>query len=467
MRGTGVNARKLARTALILLAGGIAPVVLLAPAQARSVVLTATATRSVEAGTSRVGAVAVTSTATPTPTSTAIPTSTVTPTGTVTPTSTVLPTSTILPTSTVTPTTTVTPTPGPATVAVLNLPAQLRLPGEKKTIPWPAHGQARVEVAGVGVIGRSGGNPAVPIASVTKVMTAYTVLQDHPLLSGQSGPVIRVSRAEAAAYAGYVARGESRVKVKAGERITERQALQALLLPSANNMAAILARWDAGSVPAFVRRMNANAALLGMASTHYADASGYNKASVSSTSDLLRLAPAVLADPAFAETVRLKSAGIPLNKLKNTNRLLGRHGVIGLKTGSMSASGGCLLFAAQRTLPGGGTATIYGVVLGARRTAHRGILGRAFDTSDALIVATEKALQTITLIPAGQTVATLTSADGRTHRFTVARPVTVLGWAGRSYTLSLPLGLPPGQAPSRLTATSGPTQLSIPLVPAP
>jgi D-alanyl-D-alanine carboxypeptidase (penicillin-binding protein 5/6) len=361
----------------------------------------------------------------------------------------------------------VTPTPGPPTVAVLKLPAQLKLPGAKKTIPWPAHGQARVEIAGVGVIGRSGGNPSVPIASVTKVMTAYTVLRDHPLAIGEDGPVIRVLRAEAAAYPGFVRRGESRVKVKAGERITERQALQALLLPSANNMAAILARWDAGSVPAFVQRMNANAAALGMTSTHYADASGYNKASVSSTSDLLRLAPAVMADPTFAATVRLKSARIPLNKIKNTNRLLGTHGVIGLKTGSMDASGGCLLFVAQHTTPGGGVATIYGVVLGARRTAHRGILGRAFDTSDKLIVSTEKALRMITLIPAGQTVATLTNPDGSVRRFTVAQPVTVLGWAGQTYTLSLPLGLPPGQAPARLTASSGTTQLNVPLVPAP
>ena len=238
--------------------------ILLAPAQARSAVLTATATHAVDKEAFRLDSITATSPASPTsPTSPApgpaTPTSTATP----------APTSTLTP---VTPTATPTPTPGPATVAVLNLPSTLRLPGTKKAIPWPAHGQARVEVAGVGLIGRSGGNPAVPIASVTKVMTAYTVLRDHPLAIGQNGPLIVVSRAEAKAYPGYVRRGESRVKVKAGERITERQALQALLLPSANNMAAILARWDAGSVPAFVRKMNANAAALGMVSTHYADA---------------------------------------------------------------------------------------------------------------------------------------------------------------------------------------------------
>src|SRR4051812_42051323 len=224
------------------------------------------------------------------------------------------------------PTTTSTPSPtasspGPATTASLSVPT-LTLPGPKKAIPWPSHGRARLEVAALGVLGHSGSSArSVPIASVTKVMTAYVILRDHPLAAGQDGPTIVVTTAEAASYARRKAAGESLVKVAAGEKINERQALQGLLLASGNNMADILGRWDAGGTHAFVARMNRTARLLGLTSTHYADASGLDARSRSSATDLLTLAPAAMADPTFAEIVAQTSATIPHNKLKNTNRL--------------------------------------------------------------------------------------------------------------------------------------------------
>jgi len=69
------------------------------------------------------------------------------------------------------------------------------------------------------------------------------------------------------------------------EQLTELQALQALLLPSANNIAAVLARWDGGSAGRFVARMNATARSLGMTHTRYTDPSGYDDATVSTAAD--------------------------------------------------------------------------------------------------------------------------------------------------------------------------------------
>ena len=69
---------------------------------------------------------------------------------------------------------------------------------------------------------------------------------------------------------------ESVVPVIVGEQLSELQALQALLLPSAKNIAAVLARWDAGSVARFVAHMNATARSLGMTRTRYTDPSGYD-----------------------------------------------------------------------------------------------------------------------------------------------------------------------------------------------
>jgi hypothetical protein len=86
-----------------------------------------------------------------------------------------------------------------------------------------------------------------------------------------SGSGWLLQAAEAAAYPAELRSGESLVPVNAGERISERQALEALLLPSADNMAWILARWDAGRQARFVARMNATARALGMTATRYTD----------------------------------------------------------------------------------------------------------------------------------------------------------------------------------------------------
>src|SRR5436190_18292396 len=120
-------------------------------------------------------------------------------------------------------------------------------------------------------------------------MTAYLVLRDHPLRVGRDGPTIALTDADVADTDRRRRQEESVVSVAAGERLTELQALQALLLPSANNIAAVLARWDAGSDDRFVARMNDTARSLGMGSTYYTDPSGFDPATVSTAVDQLRL----------------------------------------------------------------------------------------------------------------------------------------------------------------------------------
>src|SRR5207247_2809090 len=105
---------------------------------------------------------------------------------------------------------------------------------------------------------------------------------------------------------------ESVVSIAAGEQLTELQALQALLLPSANNIAAVLARWDAGSAERFVARMNAAARSLGMAHTRYTDPSGYDDASVSTAADQVRLVDPAMRLPVFARIVATPSATLPV-----------------------------------------------------------------------------------------------------------------------------------------------------------
>jgi D-alanyl-D-alanine carboxypeptidase (penicillin-binding protein 5/6) len=228
---------------------------------------------------------------------------------------------------------------------------------------WPPHGQAAVQV-GQSQVQAGPNQHAAPIASVAKVMTAYLVLHDHPLRPGQDGPTITLTDADVADTDRRRRQQESVVSIAAGEQLTERQALQALLLPSANNIAAVLARWDAGSADRFVARMNATARSLGMTHTRYTDPSGYDDATVSTAADQVRIVDRAMRMPVFASIVATPSATLPVaGTVHNTNTLLGHNGFVGVKTGSDDAAGGCFAFRAIRWIDGKRT-TITGVVLG-------------------------------------------------------------------------------------------------------
>jgi D-alanyl-D-alanine carboxypeptidase (penicillin-binding protein 5/6) len=208
-------------------------------------------------------------------------------------------------------------------------------------------------ISGIGALPGPGASRPVPIASVAKVMTAYIILRNHPLGAGEPGPAIVVRPDEAAAYPAQVRNGDSLVPVTAGEQLTERQALEALLLPSADNMAWILARWDAGSQAAFTAQMNATARRLGMTDTHYTDPSGLSASTTSTAADQVRLGMAAMHEPALAQIVALRSAVIPVaDVVRNYNTLLGQDGIAGLKTGSDTAAGGCVLLAAWQQARG-------------------------------------------------------------------------------------------------------------------
>jgi D-alanyl-D-alanine carboxypeptidase (penicillin-binding protein 5/6) len=229
---------------------------------------------------------------------------------------------------------------------------------------WPADGQAAFVRTGQSQIQAGPNQHPAAIASVAKVMTAYLVLRDHPLRPGEDGPTITLTDADVADTDRRRGQEESVVPVAAGEQLTELQALQALLLPSANNIAAVLARWDAGSVDRFTARMNATARSLGMTHTRYTDPSGYDDATVSTAADQVRLVDRAMRLPAFASIVATPSATLPVaGAVHNTNTLLGHDGFVGVKTGSTAAAGGCFAFRAVRWIDGKRT-TITGVVLG-------------------------------------------------------------------------------------------------------
>jgi len=320
----------------------------------------------------------------------------------------------------------------PPLVMHRTLAAYVRVPGNAPTLAWPREGQAAVEVPGIGSFGTSGSSKAVPIASVAKVMTAYLTLHEHPLAPNAPGFVITITLADVQEQGERAELGESNVPVHVGERITERQALEALLLPSANNIAAVLAVHEAGSLAAFLARMNATAHELGMASTRYTDPSGFDATTVSTASDQLKLARTAMRLPAFAAIVDQRSAVLPVTgRVSNFNSLVGIDGYVGVKTGSDSAAGGCLVFA-KRVAIGGREVTVLGVVLGQRQGP---LVEAALASARQLGDSAAAALRVETLIPSHTEVLRATNANGAQTSAVSTGPLQQIGWPGLRFAI--------------------------------
>ncbi|HET9167779.1 MAG TPA: hypothetical protein VFN97_00040 [Actinospica sp.] len=309
--------------------------------------------------------------------------------------------------------------------------ARFRYPGSL-SLAWPSSGSAAIEVEGMGLLGHDGSMTAQhAIASITKTLTAYVVLRDHPLTATSQGPTITLTKSMAQTYSEAIDADESAVETDAGERITERQALEALMLASAGNMADILAMWDKGSISPFLAAMNAQARALGMTGSRFTDPAGLAASTVSTMGDLLKLAEAVQAMPALTAIVAENSAKVPVaGTIYNVNRDLGSYGIDGIKTGTTAAAGSCLLFSAHITV-GGRRLTVIGVVLGT--PGSTGIPYTALNASKALIASAESQIGQATVVRTGQRVAAL-EQDGRTvGALGVADGLSVVGWPGLEY----------------------------------
>lgn len=317
----------------------------------------------------------------------------------------------------------------PAAKLTATVASSLRIPGSALSLPWPSTGSAELMIDGLGRLGGTNGAKSAPIGSVAKVMTAYLVLKSHPLTAGQNGPEITVTAADVADYQQRILTSQSLVPVTVGETMTERDALEALLLPSANNVAHMLAVWVGGSADAFIATMNQTATELGMTGTHYTDPSGFLPSTVSTAADQVALARAALKLPVFPDIVALHSARIPVaGTVPNYNYMLGVDGVFGIKTGSTTQAGGNLVFAAHLTV-GGTTLTVVGAVFNQPGASSHTQLTAVNVVVRKLLAAVRTAVREYTIL-AAKPVGRVTTAWGQSVTVSPAAPLRVLGWPG-------------------------------------
>lgn len=329
--------------------------------------------------------------------------------------------------------------PVPAARAAIDLAHAYRAPGPALNVPLPTTGQAALYLEGTGWVAETPGQTPVAIASVTKLMTALLVVEAHPLEPGQAGPALTVSGEDQSVYQAEAAAGDSVVPVRVGESLTELQLLQGLLLPSGDNFARILAQWVSGSEGSFVAAMNRKAKALGMTHTVYADASGLNPGSISTASDLTKLAVEIMSQPVLAQVVALSKADLPVaGVVHNYDFVLGQQGVVGIKTGWTEEAGGCFVFAARKTVDGI-SAELLGAVLAQPGNAYSGIVAAEQDSLN-LLAATWPRLELVTPIKEGQVVGSVHTRWGAHASLSALGPVHFLGWPGLVVALSASSG---------------------------
>lgn len=332
-------------------------------------------------------------------------------------------------------------------------------------IAWPTSGQAAIGTDAAGVLATAGAQKSVPIASVAKVMLALSVLRQKPIAAGTQGETLTLTQHDVDIYNEFVAKDGSVALVAAGEEITEYQALQALLLPSANNIADTLAAWAFGSIDSYLTYANNYANSLGLSATHMADPSGFAPGTRSSATDLVKIGQLAMQDATIRDIVAQPSATIPVaGKVYNVNRLLGDNGIVGIKTGNTDQAGGCLLFAAKHTV-GGHTFTIVGAVLGAPH------LSDALTRASTLLASAKNQFTNDTYAKGGAVVGTYETPWGETATITADDTLKAISWGhglvNTKATLNHPrLPLAKGQAVGTLVATSKATDTreSVPLI---
>ncbi len=234
------------------------------------------------------------------------------------------------------------------------------------TVAWPTDvAAAAVGIQDQGVIASHNDAQQRPIASVAKVITAMAILQKHPLSSiDDPGPSIPITEADEQLYRDYVAKNGTVALVKAGVPISERDALEAMLLPSANNVADTTAIWAFGSLKKY---HDYAASMLGQLNLHSTtigiDASGLDPSTTSTASDLVRIGELALKNPIIAHIALMHSAYIPVaGGIPNYNAMVTNYGYTGLKPGESIQAGNTLLFSTDQTI-NGVTRTIVGATL--------------------------------------------------------------------------------------------------------
>jgi D-alanyl-D-alanine carboxypeptidase len=226
---------------------------------------------------------------------------------------------------------------------------------QQENISWPHYGQSAIATDDYGNIEDYGSKQQQPTASTAKIITALAILQEKPISVNSDIPNVVLGQSDVDLYTYYASHNGSNVKVVAGESITEYQALEAIMLPSSNNMADSMAIWAFGSLTNYQKYATKMLKSFGLSNTTIGiDACGFSATTKSTAHDLAIIGLKALNNPVLASIVKQQSAIIPVvGAINNVNQLLKDHNdIIGIKTGNTDEAGGVFVLGGVQDFDG-------------------------------------------------------------------------------------------------------------------
>lgn len=340
-------------------------------------------------------------------------------------------------------------------------------------IALPVEGAYAVSISGAdeylgesasGIWASGGGDGPLPIASISKLITALVVLDKKPLAdTTDPGPTITFSRADHALYDKYYVLGATIAEMPIGSSMSQRQALEAMLIVSASNYAEAVSTWAFGSQGAFLQATRTWLAANGLPSTTIVEPTGIDARNVSTPADLIKLARIAMANPVISQIAGMTTLKVPnIPPALNTNTLLGVEGITGLKTGTLEGSGSNLLFTSTMDVGTGEPLSIVGVILGSYSRDSVNLDVRA------LLGSIREGFHTVTLGVEGDAIGTYSTPWGESADILLGETVSVLTWSDAAVTSTFtasPLSTgSDGDVVGSVTWTVGSETLTAPLV---
>jgi D-alanyl-D-alanine carboxypeptidase (penicillin-binding protein 5/6) len=312
-----------------------------------------------------------------------------------------------------------------------------------------------------GVWMSAGPSEPQPMASISKLVTALVILDAKPLAGvDDAGPTLTFNSAQTL-YDKYYLLGATVSRMRPGSTMSERDALEMMLVVSASNYAEAASTWAYGSQSAFLRAASAWLAANGLTGTTLVEPTGIDPRNVSTPADLVALGKIAMANPVVAQIVGTEILDVPnIDPARNTNALLGMSGITGIKTGTLEEYGSNLLFSSTLDVGLDEPLQVVGVVLGS---------GDSLNSSVREFLESLKAgFHIVVFGESGDQIGTYTTAWGESARILLGGDASLLTWSDTPVTTSFEAGSlttgSDGDEVGTVTWTVGDTTLTAPLV---
>ena len=336
----------------------------------------------------------------------------------------------------------------------------------------PPTGASAISIAGAdvylgegasGIWSSSGTGEPLPIASITKLVTALVILEAAPLASADDpGPTITFTKADHDLYDRYYVQGATIAPMPTGTSMSLHDALAAMLIPSASNYAEALSTHVFGSQNAFLDATRDWLAAHGLTGTTITEPTGISPRNTSTPADLLAIGKLAAAHPAIAQIVAIPSISLPgAGQLYNTNGLLGTAGITGLKTGTLGEGTYSLLYTASLDVGTADPLAVTGVLLG----------GSSRESVNATVIATLESIRSgfheVSVVESGEEVGSISTPWGSTARLVVGESASIFTWSDTPIVarmdISTPLTYQDGTVVGSVTWTAGPHTVTAPV----